>query len=115
MVKHNTRRSGSCVLVGNQTVRMTGVEPACLTAPDPKSGTSANFATSAFIPVLPAGTHRGAKIGDLINIKPVFQRILKNRLIPTVLQKKTGPKPSLLVINSMVFSLVTPVIKVAIT
>jgi hypothetical protein len=28
-------------------VRMTGVEPACLTAPDPKSGTSANFATSA--------------------------------------------------------------------
>jgi hypothetical protein len=26
---------------------MTGVEPACLTAPDPKSGTSANFATSA--------------------------------------------------------------------
>jgi hypothetical protein len=29
--------------------------PACLTAPDPKSGTSANFATSA----------RGAKIGDL--------------------------------------------------
>ena len=28
-------------------VRMIGVEPTCLTAPDPKSGASANFATSA--------------------------------------------------------------------
>ena len=26
---------------------MIGVEPTCLTAPDPKSGASANFATSA--------------------------------------------------------------------
>ena len=28
-------------------VRMIGVEPTCLAAPDPKSGASANFATSA--------------------------------------------------------------------
>ena len=30
-------------------VRMTGLEPACLSAPEPKSGVSANFTTSAFI------------------------------------------------------------------
>jgi hypothetical protein len=29
-------------------VRVTGVEPACLAASDPKSDTSANFATPAF-------------------------------------------------------------------
>ena len=34
-------------LFGIQFVRMIGVEPTCLTAPDPKSGASANFATSA--------------------------------------------------------------------
>ena len=28
-------------------VRMKGLEPPCLAAPDPKSGASANFATSA--------------------------------------------------------------------
>lgn len=33
----------------NFTVRVTGVEPACLAAPDPKSGTSANFVTPAII------------------------------------------------------------------
>ena len=34
---------------GIPRVRMIGVEPTCLTAPDPKSGASANFATSAAI------------------------------------------------------------------
>ena len=29
-------------------VPMEGLEPPCLAAPDPKSGASANFATSAF-------------------------------------------------------------------
>ena len=29
-------------------VRVIGLEPTCLAAPDPKSGTSANFATPAF-------------------------------------------------------------------
>jgi hypothetical protein len=31
-------------------VRMKGLEPPRLTAPDPKSGAAANYATSAFIP-----------------------------------------------------------------
>jgi hypothetical protein len=39
---------------------MIGVEPTCLAAPDPKSGASANFATSALW---------GAKVGVLINTK----------------------------------------------
>ena len=30
-----------------QGVRVEGLEPPCLTAPDPKSGTSTNFATPA--------------------------------------------------------------------
>lgn len=29
------------------SVRMEGIEPTCLAAPDPKSGASASFATSA--------------------------------------------------------------------
>lgn len=33
-------------------VRVEGLEPPCLAAPDPKSGTSTNFATPAFLPVL---------------------------------------------------------------
>ena len=59
-----TRNCGSFLLY-KQSVRMTGVEPACLTAPDPKSGTSANFATSAFIyirggvPPTKGGKNRG--------------------------------------------------------
>ena len=37
-------------------VRVEGLEPPCLAAPDPKSGTSANFATPAsFLPVLLKG------------------------------------------------------------
>ena len=39
----------SLFLMVHQSVRMTGVEPACLTALDPKSSASANFATSAIV------------------------------------------------------------------
>jgi hypothetical protein len=31
---------------------MIGIEPTCLAAPDPKSGASANFATSADVPLI---------------------------------------------------------------
>ena len=34
-------------LLGNWEVPRRGLEPLCLAAPDPKSGASANFATSA--------------------------------------------------------------------
>src|SRR5437870_3599326 len=34
---------------GFQCVRMKGLEPPRLTAPDPKSGAAANYATSAYI------------------------------------------------------------------
>ncbi len=37
------------VNLSTYAVRMIGVEPTCLAAPDPKSGASANFATSATV------------------------------------------------------------------
>ena len=45
-------------------VRIIGLEPTRLAAPDPKSGTSTNFAISAVIV--------GAKIGILLNYQSIF-------------------------------------------
>ena len=36
------------VIFSRYLVRLTGLEPAHLTAPEPKSGVSANFTTGAF-------------------------------------------------------------------
>ena len=37
------------IKVKEKNVRVEGLEPPCLSAPDPKSGTSTNFATPACI------------------------------------------------------------------
>ncbi len=47
-------------------VRIIGLEPTRLAAPDPKSGTSTNFAISAVIV--------GAKIGILLNYQSIFSK-----------------------------------------
>ena len=49
------------LFLGPLLVRIIGVEPTCLAAPDPKSGASANFATSArvlrLLPTMLWGPH----------------------------------------------------------
>ncbi len=40
-------QNNNTINLSTSCVRMIGVEPTCLAAPDPKSGASANFATSA--------------------------------------------------------------------
>ena len=67
--------------VFNQSVRMTGVEPACLTAPDPKSGTSANFATSACKTLNLMQTQKtsgSVKIRDLVKTLVSLYVVAKN-------------------------------------
>ena len=54
-------------------VRVEGLEPPCLAAPDPKSGMSANFTTPAF-----AALRRAGPPVQLFYFKvPEFQRITK--------------------------------------
>jgi hypothetical protein len=56
-------------------VRVIGLEPTCLTASDPKSDTSANFATPAFLRRI--RVRQGAKIRffiDLLSCRPVKRR-----------------------------------------
>lgn len=48
-------------------VRMKGLEPIRLSAPDPKSGTATNYATSACKYVAPTG-RVGAKVGKIEKI-----------------------------------------------
>jgi hypothetical protein len=47
-------------------VRMEGLEPPRLTAPDPKSGAATNYATSGFQLKFPS---KGAQIYDVIGIQ----------------------------------------------
>ncbi|MDB5275192.1 MAG: hypothetical protein JWR61_147 [Ferruginibacter sp.] len=41
-----TANSSTTLLINSKKVRMIGVEPTWIAPPDPKSGASANFATS---------------------------------------------------------------------
>ena len=50
----NFKVPDSLFLVQYWLVRMIGVEPTWITPPDPKSGASANFATSASVASAPA-------------------------------------------------------------
>ena len=53
------KQNNNAINLSTSCVRMIGVEPTCLAAPDPKSGASANFATSALLNLI---NKRGAKL-----------------------------------------------------
>ena len=64
-------------------VRMIGVEPTRLAAPDPKSGASANFATSAF--PLPGGKSRGFTQKIMVKLVPLFGSLVTEIVPPNSL------------------------------
>ena len=59
---------------------MIGVEPTRLAAPDPKSGASANFATSAF--PLPGGKSRGFTQKIMVKLVPLFGSLVTEIVPP---------------------------------
>lgn len=62
---------------------MIGVEPTRLAAPDPKSGASANFATSAF--PLPGGKSRGFTQKIMVKLVPLFGSLVTEIVPPNSL------------------------------